>query len=90
MAQKTFTFSKYFGKTYDKDYRPTGFLSAEGEFRAKMLRQGYLINDVKVRETITISCFAARANVSLKEREKLQKNLPKIPKDKIVLHRKKA
>ena len=75
MRQKKFTFSKHFAESYDKNIVPTKYLTWKDAFVAQLLKQGYLVKDVKETETITISCYAARANVTLKEREKIQKNI---------------
>jgi len=68
--QKTLTFSKHFLKTYKKDYIPLEHFSPEDEFTAQILKQGYVPKDIKVQETITITCQAAKANIPLEERKK--------------------
>lgn len=73
--QNKFTFSKYFRNSYPKDYRPSGYLSVEDEFKSKLLKQGYLIKDLKIENTITITCFGAKANIPYEERIKLQETL---------------
>jgi hypothetical protein len=75
MKQKQFIFSKQFSKTYNRSYIPTGYLDIEDEFKDQMLRQGYIVKDIRRIETITVSCIAAKANISLKERIKFQKDI---------------
>lgn len=73
--QKIFTFSRFFSKTYRKGYVPLGYISAQDEFKAQLVKQGYLAKDIVVEECILVRAIGARANVSLHERKKLQNQI---------------
>ncbi len=73
--QKTFTFRYKKIKLVEKGYIFTRYISAKEAFKAELLKQGYLVRNFKEREMIEITCEAARANYSLKERIKLQKQI---------------
>lgn len=75
MAQKKFTFSKHFQSLYPENYIPPAHISVEGEFVSKLLKQGYIVREVRVEKVIKISCLAARANIPPKERLKLQREI---------------
>ena len=73
--QKLFTFSKYFAKSYSENYVPGRYLTIKDEFADSLLKQGYLIKNVTEEKTITIRCIAARANIPLNERRKMQEEV---------------
>lgn len=75
MQQGKFTFSKYFRSIYPEGYIPPVHLTIEGEFVGNLLKKGYLVKDIKMKKVVMITGYAARANVPLEEREKLQKKI---------------
>ena len=75
MQQGKFTFSKHFRSVYPEDYIPPAHLTIEGEFVDNLLKKGYLVKDIKMKKVVMITGYAARANIPLKERQKLQKKI---------------
>ena len=82
MKQIKFTFKKYFRDNYPIEYRPPLHLTLEDKIKDDLLKRGYLIKDIKERKVIEISAIVARANVPLKERQKLQKDIDKNKENK--------
>lgn len=72
---KKFTFSKYIQFTYPKDYIPENHLDIKGECIDRMVKKGYLVSDVVVKETVTFYAKVAKANIPIQERRKLQKEI---------------
>lgn len=88
MSTRTFRFTKTFQKIYKKDYEPSRFFTIEDEFRAQMLKQGYLVMNVEVKWVMMTTCKAARANVSLRHRRAMQAEIDalKDPVDRVYYH----
>ena len=85
MKQTEFIFNKEFSKNYSKDYIPDLYINAIYEFKASMMRRGYLIKNIQQREMIEVRCIAAKANISLEERKKLQEEIDKKLSDEIEM-----
>lgn len=77
MSQKTFTFKKRLGRAYPIGYIPTQHITTADEFKARVVKQGYLVKNVRKYEWY--ECEAARANIPHKERQKAQNEIDSAP-----------
>lgn len=76
---KTLTFSKQFVKTMPRNEVLVGYVDLASYLKARLLKQGYVVKNLRTQETITVDCIAARANVPLAERRKMQDEIDKMP-----------
>lgn len=73
--QKKFVFSKNSVVTIPKFKLDSVNFDLKGYVKDKMIKEGYLVKYLKEEETVTVTCTLAKANVSLKERYKLQSQI---------------
>lgn len=75
MKQKTFTFKFYKHEIHPKGSHAMDAMTHADSLKARMVRKGYLVRSLKEEEVIMVSCHLARANVPLKERQRMQEEI---------------
>jgi len=74
MKQNKFIFNKQKKMDFYDDL-PFGLGSAKSILKEKLLKQGYLVKDLKAEKIIVAYCWVAKANISREERIKFQKEI---------------
>ncbi len=73
--QQNFVFKKYYQEFFQEGHFPPEHLTWQDYIKDKLNRKGFLVNNLKEIKGILITCFVAKANISLKERKKSQKDI---------------
>ena len=77
--QQKFVFKKDSWVFRPEGYEPIAHFSAEDELKEMILMQGYLVNKIRRKKGYILIYQVAKANVSVGERRKLQKQIDANP-----------
>lgn len=73
--QKTLTFKYYKNEQYPKGHMAIDAFTLSDSLKNRLNRKGYVVKNLKEEEVIAVSCYMAKANIPLKDRLKLQKDI---------------